>query len=97
MDVLMGLLVIIGFIVCYAVGRAVMGAMGIIMIDTIVGIVIKPIIVGFFTIIMFLAVIALLFKGLWFILVLLFKVLLYCSPVVIIVGLIVMLVKKSRK
>ena len=57
----------------------------------------KPIFIGFFTILMFLGVIALLFKGLIYLLVLLFKVVLYCAPVVIIVGLIIALVKKCRK
>lgn len=97
MDIIVGIACIIGLIVCYVVGRAVMGAMGLIMIDTFVGIVMKPILIGFFTILMFLGVIGLLFKGLLYLLVLLFKVVLYCAPFVIIVALIVALVKAYRK
>lgn len=83
---LQGFLIIIGMVICYMVGRGVMGAMGIIMFDTLAGLIIKPIIIGFFAIIICLGVLGLLFK-----------VLLWCAPFLLIIGLIVALVNALRR
>ena len=83
---LQGFLIIIGMVICYMIGRGVIGAMGIIMFDTLAGLIIKPIIIGFFTIVICLGVLGLLFN-----------VLLWCAPFLLIIGLIVALVNALRR
>ena len=96
METLMGFGVIIGFIVCYLVGRAAMSAMGIIMFDTAVGLVIKPIIFGFFIILIGLGVIGLIFKAIFWVIGGLFSLIVALFPVFVIIALIVAIVKIVR-
>ena len=96
MGVLLGLLTIIGFIVCYIVGRATMSALGIIMFDTVVGLVIKPIIFGFFVIFIGICIICVLFRLLFFIIGGMFSLLLMLLPFAVIGGLITLIIKLVR-
>lgn len=89
METFMGLLVIVGLVICYLIGRAVLGAMGVIMFDTAVGLIIKPMLVGFFTVVIGLGVIGLLFKGLFMILGWLISLL----PLIIIIALIYFVIR----
>lgn len=89
MGTFMGLLVIFGLVVCYLIGRAVLGAMGVIMFDTVVGLIIKPMLVGIFTVIIGLGIIGLLFKGLFMILGWLISLL----PLIIIITLIYFVIR----
>jgi hypothetical protein len=93
METFMGLLVIVGLVVCYLICRAVLGAMGIIMFDTAVGLIIKPMLVGFFTVLIGLGVIGLLFKGLFMILGWLLSLIIALLPLIIIIALIYFIVK----
>ena len=93
MGTLMGFLVIIGFIVCYLVGRAAMNAMGIIMFDTAVGLVIKPIIFGFFIVFIGICLVCLFFRFILWILGAILAVIVAMLPFAVIIGLIVAIVK----
>ena len=81
-----GFLVIIGLILCYMAGRGVMRAMGLVMFGTLSAIIIQPIIFGFFAIVIVLGVIGLLFK-----------LLLWCAPFILIIGLIIALIRSMRR
>lgn len=81
-----GFLVIIGMIICYMVGRGVISAMGLIMFDTLAGLIIKPMVIGFFTLMIGIGVLALFLKAL-----------LWLTPFILIIGLIVVIVKAVRK
>lgn len=81
-----GFLVIIGLILCYMAGRAVMRAMGLVMFGTLSAIIIQPIIFGFFAIAIVLGVIGLLFK-----------LLLWCAPFILIIGLVIALFRSMRR
>lgn len=81
-----GFLVIIGLILCYMAGRAVMRAMGLVMFGTLSAIIIQPIIFGFFAIVIVLGVIGLLFK-----------LLLWCAPFILIIGLVIALFRSMRR
>lgn len=96
MGALMGFGVILGFIVCYLVGRAAMSAMGIIMFDTAVGLVIKPIIFGFFIIFIGICLVCLFFKFIFWILGALLALVLALLPFIVIIGLIVTIIKIVR-
>lgn len=93
------ILLVIGFIICNIVGRAILRMMGVIMIDSLAGIIFKPAIYGFIAIIMVLGIIVLIFKGifyiLWYLLVLCIKLI----PIAIIICLIIFIIKslKNRK
>ena len=93
MEAFMGLLVIVGLVVCYLIGRAVLGAMGVIMFDTAVGLIIKPMLVGFFTVVIGLGVIGLLFKGLFMILGWLITLIISLLPLIIIIALIYFIIR----
>lgn len=93
MEAFMGLLVIVGLVVCYLIGRAVLGAMGVIMFDTAVGLIIKPMLVGFFTVVIGLGVIGLLFKGLFMILGWLISLIISLLPLIIIIALIYFVIR----
>lgn len=96
MEALMGFGVILGFIVCYLVGRAAMSAMGIIMFDTTVGIVIKPIIFGFFIIFIGICLVCLFFKFIFWILGALLAIVIALLPFAVIIGLIVTIIRLIR-
>lgn len=81
-----GFLIIIGMIICYMVGRGVISAMGLIMFDTLAGLIIKPMVIGFFTLMLVIGVLALFLKAL-----------LWLAPFILIIGLIVVIVKAVRK
>jgi hypothetical protein len=93
------ILLVIGFIICNIVGRAILRMMGVIMIDSLAGIIFKPAIYGFIAIIIVLGIIVLIFKGifyiLWYLLILCIKLI----PVAIIICLIIFIIKslKNRK
>lgn len=93
------ILLVIGFIICNIVGRAILRMMGVIMIDSLAGIIFKPAIYGFIAIIIVLGIIVLIFKGifyiLWYLLVLCIKLI----PIAIIICLIIFIIKslKNRK
>jgi hypothetical protein len=96
MEALMGFGVILGFIVCYLVGRAAMSAMGIIMFDTAVGIVIKPIIFGFFIIFIGICLVCLFFKFIFWILGALLAIVIALLPFAVIIGLIFTIIRIIR-
>jgi hypothetical protein len=93
------ILLVIGFIICNLVGRAILRMMGVIMIDSLAGIIFKPAIYGFIAIIMVLGIIVLLFKGLFYILWYLLILCIKLIPVAIIICLIIFIIKslKNRK
>ena len=93
------ILLVIGFIICNIVGRAILRMMGVIMIDSLAGIIFKPAIYGFIAIIMVLGIIVLLFKGLFYILWYLLVLCIKLIPVAIIICLIIFIIKslKNRK
>lgn len=93
MDAFLGFLVIIGLVVCYLVGRAAMSAMGIIMFDTPVGLVMKPLIFGLFIILIGFGVIGLIFKAIFWVIGGLFSLIVALFPVFVIIALIVAIVK----
>ena len=93
MDVFLGLLVIIGMVICWVIGRAVLSAMGIILFDTAVGLVMKPLILGFFTVIIGIGIIGLLFKGIFMIIGWLFSLLISLLPIIIIIALVYFIVR----
>jgi hypothetical protein len=96
MEALMGFGVILGFIVCYLVGRAAMSAMGIIMFDTAVGIVIKPIIFGFFIIFIGICLVCLFFRFIFWILGALLAIVIALLPFAVIIGLIFTIIRIIR-
>lgn len=96
METLMGFGVILGFIVCYLVGRAAMSAMGIIMFDTAVGLVIKPIIFGFFIIFIGICLVCLFFKFIFWILGAILAIVVALLPFAVIIGLIVAIFRIIR-
>lgn len=93
------ILLVIGFIICNIVGRAILRMMGVIMIDSLAGIIFKPAIYGFIAIITVLGIIVLLFKGLFYILWYLLVLCIKLIPVAIIICLIIFIIKslKNRK
>lgn len=93
------ILLVIGFIICNIVGRAILRMMGVIMIDSLAGIIFKPAIYGFIAIIIVLGIIVLLFKGLFYILWYLLVLCIKLIPVAIIICLIIFIIKslKNRK
>jgi hypothetical protein len=93
MDAFLGILVIIGLIICWVIGRAAMGAMGIIMFDTPVGLVMKPMIFGLFIVFIGFGIIGLIFKGIFWILGALFSLIVALFPIAVIIGLIVAIFK----
>ena len=96
MGALMGFGVILGFIICYLVGRAAMSVMGIVMFDTAVGLVIKPIIFGFFIIFIGICLVCLFFRFIFWILGALLAIVLALLPFIVIIGLIVTIFKIVR-
>lgn len=86
MDIIMGISIIIGFVLCYSVGRFILSVMGIIMFDSIIGLIIKPIIMGFFTIIAIIILLSLFLK-----------LLLWATPFIIIIVLVFILFKAIKK
>lgn len=93
------ILLVIGFIICNLVGRAILRMMGVIMIDSLAGIIFKPAIYGFIAIIIVLGIIVLLFKGLFYILWYLLVLCIKLIPIAIIICLIIFIIKslKNRK
>lgn len=93
------ILLVIGFIICNIVGRAILRMMGVIMIDSLAGIIFKPAIYGFIAIIIVLGIIVLLFKGLFYILWYLLVLCIKLIPIAIIICLIIFIIKsfKNRK
>lgn len=89
MDVFLGLLVILGMVVCWVIGRALLSAMGIVLFDTAVGLVMKPLLLGFFAVIIGIGIIGLIFKGIFMVLGWLISLL----PLIIIIALICFIVK----
>lgn len=81
-----GFLFIIGMIICYMVGRAIISAMGLIMFDTIAGLIIKPMVIGFFALAIGLGTLLLFLKAL-----------LWLAPFILIIGLLVVIVRAVRK
>ncbi len=93
------ILLVIGFIICNIVGRVILRMMGVIMIDSLAGIIFKPAIYGFIAIIIVLGIIVLLFKGLFYILWYLLILCIKLIPIAIIICLIIFIIKsfKNRK
>lgn len=93
------ILLVIGFIICNIVGRAILRMMGVIMIDSLAGIIFKPAIYGFIAIMIVLGIIVLLFKGLFYILWYLLVLCIKLIPIAIIICLIIFIIKslKNRK
>jgi hypothetical protein len=93
------ILLVIGFIICNIVGRAILRMMGVIMIDSLAGIIFKPAIYGFIAIMIVLGIIVLLFKGIFYILWYLLLLCIKLIPVAIIICLIIFIIKslKNRK
>lgn len=80
----------------YLVGRWALGAMGIIMIDSLAGLIIKPMIWGFFILMFGIGIVGLLFKGLFMILGGLISLLVSLFPIIAIVVLICFIVKVMK-
>ena len=80
----------------YLVGRWALGAMGIIMIDSLAGLIFKPMIWGFFILMFGIGIIGLLFKGLFMILGGLISLLVSLFPIIAIVVLICFIVKVMK-
>lgn len=91
------ILLVIGFIICNIVGRAILRMMGVIMIDSLAGIIFKPAIYGFIAIIIVLGIIVLLFKGLFYILWYLLVLCIKLIPIAIIICLIIFIIKSLKK
>lgn len=80
----------------YLVGRWALGAMGIIMIDSLAGLIFKPMIWGFFILMFGIGIVGLLFKGLFMILGGLISLLVSLFPIIAIVALICFIVKVMK-
>jgi hypothetical protein len=80
----------------YLVGRWALGAMGIIMIDSLAGLIFKPMIWGFFILMFGIGIVGLLFKGLFMILGGLISLLVSLFPIIAIVVLICFIVKVMK-
>lgn len=91
------ILLVIGFIICNIVGRAILRMMGVIMIDSLAGIIFKPAIYGFIAIMIVLGIIVLLFKGLFYILWYLLVLCIKLIPIAIIICLIIFIIKSLKK
>lgn len=93
MDVFLGLLVILGMVVCWVIGRALLSAMGIVLFDTAVGLVMKPLLLGFFAVIIGIGIIGLIFKGIFMVLGWSISLIIALLPLIIIIALICFIVK----
>lgn len=97
MNILLGILILIGMVICYAIGAAVLGALGMGLIGSFWRVLFTPVIVGFVAIAIPIAMIVLLFKGVFILLGWLLCLLLAALPFILVIYIIIKLVKKSRK
>ena len=65
MDLLAGILLIIGVIICYAIGAAILSAMGMVLFGSFWRVLFTPVLVGFFAIIIPIALVFWIFKTLF--------------------------------
>lgn len=90
------ILIILFLGLSYLVGRVALSAMGVIMIDSLAGLIFKPMIWGFFILTFGLGIILWLFKMLFVLLGYIIGFLFSCIPLVLIVLLVIALVKSIR-
>lgn len=65
MDLLAGILLIIGVVICYAIGAAILSAMGMVLFGSFWRVLFTPVLVGFFAIIIPIALVFWIFKTLF--------------------------------
>lgn len=90
MDLLLGILLIIGVVICYAIGAAVLSALGMVLFGSFWRVLFTPVLVGFFAIVIPIALVIWVFKTL-------FVFLWACLPYILVAGIVIWAFKKFRK
>ena len=90
MDLLLGLLLIIGVVICYGLGAAILSALGIVLFGSFWRVLFAPVLIGFFAIVIPIALVIWIFKTL--------SVFLWaCLPYILVAGIAIWAFKKFSK
>jgi hypothetical protein len=90
MDLLLGLVLIIGVVICYAIGAAILSALGMVLFGSFWRVLFTPVLVGFFAIVIPIALVIWVFKTL-------FVFLWACLPCILVAGIAIWAFKKFSK